>query len=196
MIDVRGMAGATLEAVRAEARVSSSQIYHYFTDRESLILAAVDGNDVALAGDRSPMAANFTSVEAIRAWGDELIAQQRISQYRNVCPILNMNTAVGHDGLRERAVIGLRRLERDMQNGYRTMQRKAELHAGTDPDRLAAVTLATVLGGLVLTQLQQDPAPLASAVGTVLDRLTQTPGNTRIGLYASAFGLDYPEKLF
>jgi hypothetical protein len=145
-------------------------------------LAAVDGNDVALARDHSPMAANFTSVEAIRAWGDELIAQQRISQYRNVCPILNMNTAVGHDGLRERAVVGLRRLERDMQNGYRTMQRKAELHAGTDPDRLAAVTLATVLGGLVLTQLRHDPAPLASAVGTVLDRLTQTPENVRISL--------------
>jgi len=38
----QGVAGTTLEEVRAEAGVSSSQIYHYFADKEALVRAVVD----------------------------------------------------------------------------------------------------------------------------------------------------------
>ena len=39
---VRGVAGTTLEQVREAAQVSSSQIYHYFADKDALVHAVVD----------------------------------------------------------------------------------------------------------------------------------------------------------
>ena len=38
----QGVAGTTLEEVRAAAGVSSSQIYHYYADKEALVRAVVD----------------------------------------------------------------------------------------------------------------------------------------------------------
>src|SRR5947209_14435324 len=38
----QGVAGTTLDDVRAETGVSSSQIYHYFADKEALVRAVVD----------------------------------------------------------------------------------------------------------------------------------------------------------
>jgi len=38
----RGVAGTTLDAVRAAADASKSQLYHYFADKEALIHAVID----------------------------------------------------------------------------------------------------------------------------------------------------------
>ena len=37
----QGVAGTTLDDVRDEAGVSSSQIYHYFADKEALVLSLI-----------------------------------------------------------------------------------------------------------------------------------------------------------
>jgi AcrR family transcriptional regulator len=50
----QGVAGTTLDDVRAEAGVSSSQIYHYFADKEALVRAVVDYQ--ADRGRRDPRA--------------------------------------------------------------------------------------------------------------------------------------------
>jgi len=54
----QGVAGTTLDDVRAEAGVSSSQIYHYFADKEALVRAVIDYRAETLVGEiRKPRAA-------------------------------------------------------------------------------------------------------------------------------------------
>ena len=42
LIHERGVAGTTLDDVRATAEVSGSQLYHYFADKDELVQAVID----------------------------------------------------------------------------------------------------------------------------------------------------------
>ncbi|WP_319436015.1 helix-turn-helix domain-containing protein [Mycobacterium sp. RTGN5] len=174
VIEMRGVAGTTLEDIRAEARVSSSQIYHYFGDRDSLILAAIDGGDAGGDG-RSPMRLDFTSAASVRAWGDEVVGTLECADSRYACPLLDPVGGWGRDGLHGRIESGLHQLHNDIRAGYQTMQLRGHIGADLDAHRLATTTLSTLLGGLLLSHLGQDPAPFAAAVDTVVDQLEALP---------------------
>src|SRR6266576_2281875 len=89
----QGVAGTTLEEVRAEAGVSSSQIYHYFADKEALVRAVVDYRAQTVVGethepmlavdsldrgqhrlvglaDHGLMLAAIEGIDGLRAWRD------------------------------------------------------------------------------------------------------------------------------
>jgi AcrR family transcriptional regulator len=175
VIEMRGIAGTTLEDIRSEAQVSSSQIYHYFVDRESLILAAIDSGDTSGDG-HSPMRLDFTSADSVRAWGDEVVGTLECADPRYACPLLDSVGGWGEDGLRDRIESGVRQLHNDIRVGYQTMQLRGHLGAHLDVHRLATTTLSTLLGGLLLSRLSQDPTPFAAAVDTVVDQLKGLPG--------------------
>jgi TetR/AcrR family transcriptional regulator, transcriptional repressor for nem operon len=179
LAEIHGIAGITLEDVRAEALVSSSQIYHYFVDRRSLISAVIDDRESGLADGRNPMFGNFDSPAAVRAWGDYLIDQQRKSQCRNGCPIATLSGDLLTDGERlDHLARVFSRCEDGIRDGYRTMRANGDLATDAAPEALATMTLATVIGGLVLTQFNRDTAPLEGAFNALLTCLE--PGiNTR-----------------
>jgi AcrR family transcriptional regulator len=168
LIAVHGITRTTLEDVRAEARVSSSQIYHYFTDKQSLILAVIDNQENETG--RDPMVRNFESVAALRAWGNLLVDQQREPHRHGGCPLATLGSELAvadGEGL-DRIAMAFRRLQDSIGSGYRTMQTNGGLAANADPDMLATVTVATVIGGLVLAQLNQDTGALARSIDSVL----------------------------
>lgn len=167
-----GVARVTLDDVRAEAKVSSSQIYHYFADKQALISAVVDYQaSLSLAGESMP--GTFDSADAVRSWGQRLIAGQRESHYAGGCLIATLGTGLmGLDGdtLAQISRI-LRRCEDGISAGYRTMHANNDLGPETDPDALATMTLATAIGGLLLTQLNRDAQPLQTAMDALVDVL-------------------------
>lgn len=169
VIEMRGIAGTTLEDIRIEARVSSSQIYHYFDDRDSLVLAAID------SAERSPMRLDFTSADSVRAWGDEVVGTLESADQRYACPLLDPVGGWGEDSLHNRIESGVHQLHNDIRVGYQTMQLRGHLGAHLDVHRLATTTLSTLLGGMLLSRLGQDPAPFAAAVDAVVDQLRGLP---------------------
>src|ERR1051326_7063103 len=65
----QGVAGTTLEQVRARAGVSSSQIYHYFADKETLVRAVVGYRAQAVVGEtHEPVLAAIEGTDGLRAW--------------------------------------------------------------------------------------------------------------------------------
>src|SRR5260370_39666284 len=65
----QGVAGTTLDEVRAEAGVSSSQIYHYFADKQALVRAVVDYRAQTVVGEiHGPMLAAIEGIDGLRAW--------------------------------------------------------------------------------------------------------------------------------
>jgi len=65
-MDQRGVAGTTLEDVKAAADVSGSQLYHYFPDKDDLVQAVLDYQaDTAVNNRRQ---ADFGNIVRLRAW--------------------------------------------------------------------------------------------------------------------------------
>lgn len=170
----QGVAGTTMEDVRAAAGVSSSQIYHYFADKGELVRAVIEYQEETIVGGQEPMLARLDSLAGIRAWRDFLVDHQRQLQCRGGCPIGSLGSEVAETDARARVVVAtaFRRWEAGIRGGFRAMSDRGELVPGADPDKLATATLAALQGGLLLTQLQRSTEPLETTLDAVIDYVT------------------------
>jgi TetR/AcrR family transcriptional regulator, transcriptional repressor for nem operon len=103
-------------------------------------------------------------------WADALVAVQEERGGAGGCPIANLLGQLGERDDDTRAVLadGFDRWEAAIRAGLTAMIASGELQAGTDPGWLAASTLASLQGGLVLSQARRDPRPLRRALDGAL----------------------------
>jgi AcrR family transcriptional regulator len=169
-----GVAGTTMEMVRAAARVSSSQIYHYFADKESLVRAVIEYQNDTVVGGQEPMLAKLDSVAGLRVWRDFLVEHQRQLGCRGGCPIGALGSELAEIDPQARMAVagGFGRWEAGIRGGLQAMYDRGELVAEARPDRLATTTLAALQGGLLLSQVQRSTQPLEVALDTVIDHIS------------------------
>lgn len=166
----RGAAGASLDEVGARASTSRGQLYHYFSDKNDLLRAVAQAtNDVVLDGQRSRFDA-LGSWTGLTAWMAELVELQVQLHGRGGCPMANLLTQLGErdDSVREVLAGGFERWEASIREGLRAMVESGELRSDTDVAWLALSTLASLQGGLVLTQARRDPRALRQALDGAL----------------------------
>jgi AcrR family transcriptional regulator len=162
-----------LDEVRARARVSKSQLYHYFADRGDLMRAVARAtSDVVLAG-QSDLFAGLDTIDGLHAWMDALVTVQQARHARGGCPIGSLagQLAEHDEGARHELADGFDRWEAAIRDGLRKMAERGELRGDVDPEALAQHTLAAVQGGLLLTQVRRDPNQLRSALTGALDAI-------------------------
>jgi TetR/AcrR family transcriptional repressor of nem operon len=183
---MRGVAGTTLEQVREAAQVSSSQIYHYFADKDALVHAVVDYQNDAVVGPQEGPLGSLNSVADLRAWRDHIVSHQRRIHCQGGCPIGALGSELGeldHD-VRTGVSAGLHRWQAALHRGYYGMRESDELPADTNVDQLATATLAALQGGLLLAQMYRSTKPLEASLDTVIDyvqHLTTQTGKQRPG---------------
>jgi AcrR family transcriptional regulator len=168
LIYERGVASTTLDDVKAAAGVSGSQMYHYFPDKQELLQAVITHQaDVIAASQRQ---ADLGSAEGLRAWRDMVIAQARSGNGRGGCPLGSLAGQLAETDPHARTLLagGFGQWQAVLGEGLRRLHQAGQLPDGADPDALAVTLLATLQGGLLLAQVQQDPRPLETAVDTLL----------------------------
>jgi TetR/AcrR family transcriptional regulator, transcriptional repressor for nem operon len=160
-----GVAGTTLDDVRAAANVSKGQLYHYFTDKQELVHAVID-HTVQEVLDAQPRLIDLSSWVAIAGWFDDLVQLQVDRCGVGGCPIGSLAGELAETDERARAELaaGFDRWEAPLREGLERMQTAGKLRRGADPARLATATLAAIQGGLVLTQTRRDPQQLRIAL--------------------------------
>src|SRR5580692_8288695 len=166
----KGALRASLDEVGARAPASRSQLYHYFDDKNDLLLAVAEAtNDTVLEG-QEVLFANLDTWDELVRWADALVTFQEERGGKGGCPIANLLGQLGErdDDIRAVLADGFDRWEASIRAGLAAMVASGELRAGTDPDWLAASTLASVQGGLVLSQARRDPRPLRRALDGAL----------------------------
>ncbi|HYB29544.1 MAG TPA: TetR/AcrR family transcriptional regulator [Solirubrobacteraceae bacterium] len=165
LIFEHGVAGTSLDDVRAAANVSKGQLYHYFTDKEDLVHAVID-RTVQQVLDAQPRLIDLSSWAAIAAWFDDLVQLQVDRQAIGGCPIGSLagELAETDEQARTELAAGFDRWEAPIREGLRQMQADGKVRRGADPARLATATLAAIQGGLVLTQTRRDPQQLRIAL--------------------------------
>lgn len=167
----RGVSDVTLEDVRDVAGVSGSQIYHYFADKQALLLAVIEFQAEALLKMQQPLFGQLDTMAGLRRWRDALVEYQRRMQCRGGCPIGSLGGEVAETNPEARLAVaaGLLRWEAAIREGLEAMRARGELDA--DPEDLALAILAALQGGLLLAQIQRRVKPLEVALDTVLDHI-------------------------
>jgi TetR/AcrR family transcriptional regulator, transcriptional repressor for nem operon len=161
----RGVTGTTLDDVRDAAEVSKSQLYHYFADKEDLVHAVVDRTIQQVLGAQ-PELADLSSWAAISRWMDQLVDLQVQRRAAGGCPIggLAGQLAETDELARHALASGFDRWEGPLREGLQKMRSHGKLARAADPSKLATATLASIQGGLVLTQTRRDPQQLRIAL--------------------------------
>ena len=166
----KGAAGASLDEVGARAPASRSQLYHYFDDKDDLLRAVAEAtNDVVLDGQRD-LFVGLNTWDGLHGWTDFLVGLQEQRRGEGGCPIANLlgQLAEQHDDIRVVLSSGFDRWEAHIRDGLACMVASGELSSDTDVGWLATSTLASLEGGLVLTQARRDPQALRRALDGAL----------------------------
>lgn len=160
-----------LDEVLASAGSSKSQMYHYFSDRDALVEAAVGYRCDEFLGQLGPA---FESVSALADLATLLrgFAADYARELKG-CPIgtLAGELTSGPDPARRRVVEAFAAWEDHLGRALGRIKAGGELRADADTGRLALELLTALEGGMFLSQVRNDPTPLVVALDGVLDRL-------------------------
>jgi TetR/AcrR family transcriptional repressor of nem operon len=173
LVAERGVAGTSLDDVRARAHASKGQLYHYFSDRDDLMRAVARTASDDVLGGQAELFAQLDTIDGLRAWTDALVTLQQTRRAKGGCPIGSLagQLAERDEGARLALADGLDRWESAIREGLEQMAARGELRLDADPGALAQRTLAAVQGGLLLTQIRRDPNQLRSALDGALDAI-------------------------
>ena len=167
LIHERGVAGATLEDVRAAAGVSGSQMTHYFADKNELVQAVIDYQaDTIVKHNRQALG----SPKGVEAWRKMVVTGVRSTQGKGGCALGSLGGQLAENDPEARALIaaGFDQWAATISDGLRSLHADGKLPSDIDPDDLATTLLATLQGGLLLAQVQRSTRPLETAVDTLL----------------------------
>ncbi len=168
VIHERGVAGTTLDDIKAATEVSVSQLYHYFPDKDELVQAVIDYQASTIVNNQRR--ANLGSVRGLRAWRNTVIASTKDTQAKGGCPLGSLGGQLSESDPVARALIatGFEQWSTAIGDGLRALHADGQLPSDIDPDDLAVTLLATIQGGLLLAQTQQSVRPFETAVDTLL----------------------------
>lgn len=168
-----GVESAKLEDIQSAAHVSASQLYHYFTDKSELILAVIDLQTETVLGAHRPVLERLGSFDALEEWRDLIVASIEATHCVGGCPLGSLASGLAESdpaarGALERSFAEWQRL---LRVGLETMRDRGELRPDIDADALALGVLASVQGGLLLSQTRRDSAAVRTAVTMAIDHL-------------------------
>ena len=167
LIHKRGVAGTTLDDVKAAAEVSGSQMYHYFPDKDDLVQAVIVFQaESIVARNRDAL----SSPNGVEAWRKMVMTAAKRTNAKGGCQLGSLVGQLAESDPEARALIagGFNQWAAAISDGLRSLHAEGRLPSGIDPDDLALTLLATLQGGLLLAQVQQTPRPFETAVDTLL----------------------------
>jgi TetR/AcrR family transcriptional regulator, transcriptional repressor for nem operon len=169
LIAERGVAGTSLDEVLAAAGAGKSQLYHYFRGRDELVAAAVGLRCAqVLAGLTQALGAVGSLAELEQALAGFVAGFEQLGLPG--CPIgsLAAEVAEHNEDARLQTAAAFDAWEQLFAGALERMRERGELRLDASPAVLATALLASVEGGMVLSQTRKDPASLHIAVEAAL----------------------------
>ncbi len=172
LIHERGVPGTTIEDVRLAAEVSSSQLYHYFVDKDELVQAVVDYQAEVIVDNQKH--ADLATPAGLRAWRDMVIAEAGKSHGQGGCPLGSLGSQLAESDPQARDLVatGFGRWSSALHDGLKDLKDAGHLRDDVDVEALAVTLLAVLQGGLLLAQVHRDARSLETAIDTVLSLVT------------------------
>lgn len=168
----RGVAGTSLDDVLTAAGAGKSQLYHYFRGRDELVEAAVAHRCTQVVAGLTQALGSVASLAGLAKALAGFVAEFEQMGLPG-CPVgsLAAEVAERNEGARVRAAEAFDSWERLFAQALERMRERGELRADASPAILATSLLASIEGGMVLSQARKDPASLRIAVDAGLGQV-------------------------
>ncbi|WP_433782634.1 TetR/AcrR family transcriptional regulator [Actinomycetospora sp. CA-101289] len=170
---LRGVGATSMDDVIEASGTGKSQLYHYFADKDALVLAVVSTQIDRVLGFQEPLLRGLDSLRGLQRWRDAVVSGNDVHGGGHGCPLgsLAAELADHSEPVRAALVHGFDAWEALIADGLSRMRATGELTADADPDGLAAGVMAALQGGLLLAQTRRDPRRLAIAIDMALDHV-------------------------
>jgi TetR/AcrR family transcriptional regulator, transcriptional repressor for nem operon len=169
----QGVARTTIEDIQAAAGVSPSQLYHYFPGKDALVSAVIEQQTAQVLEIQHSGLGSLDTIDSLTNWRDLMVGILTGMQCAGGCPLGSLASDLSESDPVARVQLAgaFEQWEGLIRDGLVRMRERGELAADADPADLAVAMLAAVQGGLLLSQVRRDPAPLRIAVDTMIDHL-------------------------
>src|SRR5690349_7040768 len=87
LMRTRGVASTSLDAVLEASDTSKSQLYHYFADKDDLVLAVIQRQTACVLETHNPHLKTVTSIAGLRRWRDAVVELTREQECAGGCPL-------------------------------------------------------------------------------------------------------------
>jgi TetR/AcrR family transcriptional regulator, transcriptional repressor for nem operon len=161
----RGIAATSVDEVLAAAAAGKGQFYHYFRGRDELAAAAVGFRCAQVVAGLTQALGGVSSLAGLEEALAGFVAGFEQSGLPG-CPIGTLASEVAgrNEAARLQAAAGFDAWERLLADALERMRGRGELRADASPAVLATGLLASLEGGMVLSQARRDMTSLRVAV--------------------------------
>jgi AcrR family transcriptional regulator len=186
LIYEHGVERTSLDDVMAASGVSKSQLYHYFADKEALVLEVIGRQTERVLEAQRPHLEALDSLTALKAWRDAVVRLNKAVQSKG-CPLGSLASELANDSepARKRLADGFSMWRDRIERGLAKMRERGELAATANPRDLALALLSAVEGGLLLAKTAQSIRPLEIALDMAIDHVARhanaRPGTLKLG---------------
>ncbi len=160
-----GIAATSVDEVLAAAGAGKGQFYHYFRGRDELAAAAVGYRCMQVVAGLTEALGGVSSLAGLeQALAGFVAGFEQMGMPG--CPIgtLAAEVAGRNEDARLQVAAGFDAWERLLADALERIGQGGELRADTEPAALATGLLASIEGGMVLSQARRDIASLRIAV--------------------------------
>ena len=169
LIYERGAEATSLDEICEAGRVSKSQLYHYFEDKDALVREVITLQANRVLAAQSPPIDELDSIDALRRWAKTVEDLHRAAGGGG-CPLGSLANELAHRSDAAQILLqeGFRAWIDRLARGFERMQSRGDLDADASPSELAVAVVAAVEGGLLLAKTARSPAPLKRALDMAL----------------------------
>jgi AcrR family transcriptional regulator len=174
LIYAGGVDRTSLDEVMAESGVSKSQLYHYFADKDALVLEVIALQTERVLNAQQPHLGALDSLKALRMWRDAIV-QLNERAGSNGCPLGSLASELANESetARQRLAAGFAVWGDSIERGLAKMRERGALAPSANPQELAVALLSAVEGGLLLAKTTQTSRPLEIALDMAIDHIAR-----------------------
>src|SRR3984885_76102 len=150
LIGERGVAGTSLDDIRAATSSSKSQLYHYFGDKPGLVQAVIDYQSAVVLGAQVDALGDVQDWNGLERWADGMVAMVEARGARGGCPIGTLAAALADTDERFRVPLdeAFDHWREAIGAMLMRLQNRGLLTPDADLEALATTMLAAIQGGL------------------------------------------------
>lgn len=174
LIYTHGVDRTSLDHVMAVSGVSKSQLYHYFADKDALVLEVIARQTKRVLDAQQPHLGSLDSLPALMAWRDAIVQLNKAARDKG-CPLGSLASELANESepARKRLADSFAIWHERIEMGLAKMRERGDIAASADPHELAFALLSAVQGGLLLAKTTHSSRPLEIALDMAIDHVAR-----------------------